>query len=87
MKNSHKFFSNRDCKYFPCHDYPAEGEFNCLFCYCPLYFLPNCGGGFSLLKNGVKDCTGCPVPHGPGGWEHINAVLEGYFESIKREAP
>lgn len=38
-------------------------NFNCLFCYCPLYMLgENCGGSFNL-KNGVKDCSQCMIPH------------------------
>lgn len=35
MENSHRFFENRECKYFPCHK--GLEDFNCLFCYCPLY--------------------------------------------------
>ena len=35
----HQFFQNRECKYFPCHKGIDEEEFNCLFCYCPLYAL------------------------------------------------
>ena len=40
------WFQNRACEYFPCHDDVAEEEFNCLFCYCPLYRAENCGGAF-----------------------------------------
>ena len=32
-----KFFSHRQCEYFPCHQLKggmAEEDFNCLFCYC-----------------------------------------------------
>ena len=58
------FFSHTACEYFPCHSgVPAE-EFNCLFCYCPLYALgKECGGNFVILENGVKDCSDCTVPH------------------------
>ena len=39
-------------------------EFNCLFCYCPLYVLgPDCGGNFSYTEDGVKDCSACTLPH------------------------
>ena len=31
------WFQNRECEYFPCHKGVREEEFNCLFCYCPLY--------------------------------------------------
>ena len=71
MKNCHSFFQNRECEYFPCHDGPAD-RFNCLFCYCPLYALGRkCGGGFRYLENGVKDCSGCLIPHSPGGYDYI----------------
>ena len=59
-----KFFSHRQCEYFPCHQLKggmAEEDFNCLFCYCPLYALgEDCGGNFTYYK-GVKDCTDCLI--------------------------
>ena len=58
------FFCNRECEYFPCHAGIAPEDFNCLFCYCPLYALGTaCGGNFALLPNGVKDCSACALPH------------------------
>ena len=63
MENSFDFFSNSACKYYPCHNQPKKEEFNCLFCYCPLYALGDkCQGDFKFNKN-VKDCTGCYLPH------------------------
>ena len=45
VPNSDRFFQNRECRYFPCHTGVPEEEFNCLFCYCPLYTLGRkCGG-------------------------------------------
>ena len=39
------FFSNKECEYFPCHAGADPENFNCLFCYCPLYALGDkCGG-------------------------------------------
>ena len=41
------FFSNKECEYFPCHAGADPENFNCLFCYCPLYALGDkCGGNF-----------------------------------------
>lgn len=58
------FFQNRECEYFPCHEVEDTENFNCLFCYCPLYALGReCGGGYVYLKNGSKDCTSCSTPH------------------------
>ncbi|MCL2015722.1 MAG: cysteine-rich small domain-containing protein [Defluviitaleaceae bacterium] len=73
-KNSYKFFSNSECEYYPCHNYGGEGnDFNCLFCYCPLYFLADdCGGKFTFVGGGgVKDCSGCVVPHLPQGYDFV----------------
>ena len=44
---NYKFFQHRECEFFPCHKTEDEENFNCLFCYCPLYALgENCGGNF-----------------------------------------
>ena len=49
------FFQNRDCEFFPCHENVEESDFNCLFCYCPLYTLGEaCGGGFVYTEKGVN---------------------------------
>lgn len=71
-QNSHSFFQNRDCKYFPCHKVTDDSEFNCLFCYCPLYALGDqCGGNSRYTDRGIKDCSHCPRPHSDGGYEYI----------------
>ena len=31
------YFSHKKCEYFPCHKGADPEDFNCLFCYCPLY--------------------------------------------------
>jgi len=77
MKNNFNFFSNRECKYFPCHETPNDDDFNCLFCYCPLYFLDGkCGGNFKFsgAKN-VKNCTDCNLPHLPEYYDIIVSRL------------
>ena len=54
------FYTNKECEYYPCHPVPEGTEFNCLFCYCPLYMLGRkCGGNFTYLESGVKDCSEC----------------------------
>ena len=43
----YSYFSNKECEYFPCHKGADPENFNCLFCYCPLYALGDkCGGNF-----------------------------------------
>ena len=71
------FFSNRECEYFPCHTNADADNFNCLFCYCPLYVLEHCGGTYSYLKNGRKDCSQCIKPHLA---ENYGAIINRYDE-------
>ena len=76
MENNHRFFKNHDCKYFPCHKQPGEDEFNCLFCYCPLYGLcDKCGGSFQYIKK-VKVCMDCHFPHVPENYDTIVSKLK-----------
>ena len=70
--SNYKHFSHTTCEYFPCHACENTEEFNCLFCYCPLYALgEKCGGNFVYLENGIKDCSHCLIPHSPGGFEYV----------------
>jgi Zn-finger protein len=63
-KGSASFYQNTDCAHFPCHKGVSEDEFNCLFCYCPLYALgPRCGGRPAYTERGIKDCTRCTIMH------------------------
>ena len=66
--NSYKYFSNRRCEYYPCHDVDT---INCLFCFCPLYSYKNCGGDYTTTKDGLKDCSTCKLPHIPGNYDFI----------------
>ncbi|MFA7534317.1 MAG: cysteine-rich small domain-containing protein [Tissierellaceae bacterium] len=76
VENSYRFFRNTDCKYFPCHNVEDSEEFNCMFCYCPLYLLDDCGGKY-VINNGVKDCSNCLIPHRPKGYDYIlNKLIE-----------
>ena len=75
---SFSFTQNRGCEYFPCHNVSEENEFSCLFCYCPLYLMPDCGGKFSLLPNGVKDCSNCLLPHKEENYKYIVKKLATY---------
>ena len=77
------FMQNRECEYFPCHDGIREEEFNCLFCYCPLYVLGrDCGGNPAYTEDGVKSCIACGFPHLR---ENYDAVLA-HFPELARLA-
>ncbi len=80
VKNSQAWFSNTDCKYYPCHDLE---EMNCLFCFCPLYWFADCGGNYSLTKQEVKDCSGCLRPHKIVGYDEI---LDEISKRIRRRS-
>lgn len=77
MENSYRFFENRDCKYFPCHK--GQEEFNCLFCYCPLYRMKDCPGNPMYLEREsgpLKVCTNCTFPHRPENYDVIVKILK-----------
>lgn len=63
MKNSYKFFQNKECEWFPCHSTSCKEDFSCLMCFCPLYTYKDCGGNCQILENGIKDCSNCTIPH------------------------
>lgn len=78
------FFQNRACRYFPCHG-KGEGtgsvpidDFNCLFCYCPMYYI-KCGGNYKLMDNGLKDCMQCTRNHDKDAWKYIQARTREYM--------
>ncbi len=76
MSENFKFVQNRKCEYFPCHDVKNEDEFNCLFCFCPLYVLKDkCGGNF-FYNDGIKDCSKCTIPHSKGGYDYIMSKMK-----------
>lgn len=80
-----KFFSHRECEFFPCHEGSDPRTFNCLFCYCPLYALgEDCGGKFRYTENGIKDCTDCRIPHSPGGYDYVTERFSKIVDLIKK---
>jgi Zn-finger protein len=76
MSEYYKFFQNSKCEYFPCHKGVKEEDFNCLFCYCPLYMLgEDCGGNFSYT-HGIKDCSKCTIPHEKNSYNYIMRKMD-----------
>ena len=77
MEASYRFFENKKCKYFPCHE--GLEEFNCLFCYCPMYHKENCPGNPRYIKKGdrkIKVCTDCTFPHRPDNYDKVIEILK-----------
>lgn len=77
--NSYRFFQNKECQFFPCHKVHDEDDFNCLFCYCPLYLDDNCIGSPEYIITGrgqrIKDCSSCLVVHRPEMYDKVIAHL------------
>ena len=89
MKESNRnyaFFQHKDCEFFPCHKGVPVEDFNCLFCYCPLYALgENCGGGFIYRENGVKSCENCSFPHRRENYDKLIARFSELAKLAARE--
>ena len=80
------FFQNRECEYFPCHKGVPEADFNCLFCFCPLYALgKKCGGACDYTEHGIKDCSRCAFPHIRGNYEAVLAHFEQIMDMVKTQ--
>ncbi|CBK75041.1 Uncharacterized protein containing a Zn-finger-like domain [Butyrivibrio fibrisolvens 16/4] len=85
MEN-YKFFQNKECEYFPCHKTDNPENFNCLFCYCPLYCLGNkCGGNFKYTAKGIKSCVDCLRPHIKENYSEITGQLSKVIEEMQNE--
>ena len=81
----YKFCQNRTCEFFPCHKGMKEENFNCLFCYCPLYTLGDrCGGNFTYTQQGIKDCSGCLRPHKRENYDGMMKDLGKLMEMVKK---
>ena len=81
----YKFFQNEKCEYFPCHKCENTADFNCLFCYCPLYALGDkCGGNFTYTESGIKDCSGCLVPHKRGNYDYMMEKMGALIDLAKK---
>lgn len=71
----YKKFTHEKCEFFPCHKGIEKEDFNCLFCYCPLYLLgEECGGDF-VMRGDLKDCSGCRKPHDKNSYEFIQSKM------------
>ena len=79
MNQNYKFFNHKDCEYFPCHKTNDPDNFNCLFCYCPLYALKD------KCDNGIKDCSNCFLPHRRDNYDYIIRKFQDIINITKKE--
>lgn len=83
---NYMFINHSKCEFFPCHETEKPEDFNCLFCYCPLYALGDrCGGNFAYIDGGIKDCSNCLIPHSEGGYAYIMKMFPKVAELAKRD--
>ena len=83
---NYDFFQNKACEYFPCHGGADPETFSCLFCYCPLYPLGDrCGGNYTYLENGIKDCSSCLRPHKRENYEQIQKNMMQVIEMTRKK--
>ena len=85
-QGKYSFFQHTACEYFPCHKTDHPKDFNCLFCYCPLYALGRkCGGNFRYSEKGVKDCTNCLVPHRRENYAYVTGRYQEIMELVRQQ--
>lgn len=83
---NYNFVQNKNCEYFPCHKTDDLENYNCLFCYCPLYALGDkCGGNFTFTPEGIKDCSACLIPHRRENYERIMEKMSQVMELAKKK--
>lgn len=81
----YKFFQNNKCEFFPCHKTSDLDNFNCLFCFCPLYALKDkCGGNYKYIED-IKDCSNCLLPHNKDGYGFIMSKIDNVIELGKKK--
>lgn len=83
----YSYFCHEKCEYFPCHAGADRENFNCLFCYCPLYTLGDrCGGDFVWNENGIKDCSACLYPHRRENYVEIVSRFREIADTIQKKS-
>ena len=86
MSENYKSFNHKECEYFPCHKTSDPDNFNCLFCYCPLYALKDkCGGNFKYTDKGIKDCSKCTLPHRRDNYDYIMGKFQDIIKITKKD--
>jgi Zn-finger protein len=74
-KSNYKYYTNKNCEYYPCHNIKTV---NCLFCFCPLYPY-DCERDYKII-NGVKNCSDCTFPHDPNNYDDLMLSLKTFIK-------
>ena len=55
-------------------------------CSATVYALGDkCGGNFAYVGDGIKDCSGCLVPHGRGSYSYITKKFPELAELARKK--
>ena len=83
--NQYAVFSNKEREYFPCPAGADPENFNCLFCYCPLYALGDkCGGNVRMNEKEIKDCTSCQPPQKAQNYGYVTGKYSELAELMRK---
>lgn len=86
--NEYSFYVHKKCEAFPCHKKVDEDDFNCLFCYCPLFLLGReCGGVYYYTPDGQKVCSDCAIPHQRDNYGYIISRYKDIAQKIREMDP
>ncbi len=84
--HEYKFHAHKECEFFPCHETNDPDNFNCLFCYCPLYAMGReCGGNFAYTENGIKDCSACLIPHKRNNYDYMVNKINEFYKTLQEK--
>mgnify|MGYP000417579403 CR=1 FL=1 len=75
MENSYRYFENRACKYYPCHEVEND-EMNCLFCFCPLYEREHCPGNPEYINSKAESSNPACTAHFPTKRENYDIIMQ-----------
>ena len=84
---AYHFFAHKECEYFPCHETADRENFNCMFCFCPLYCLGrSCGGNYTYYGE-IKDCSNCLLPHRRDSYGYILRQYDLITDVMRAQRP
>jgi Zn-finger protein len=76
----------KDCNYYPCHDGIIEEEYQCEFCFCPIYpcNIEKTGGKIISGRDGsqIWDCSDCIIVHEKENFNKIKKGLHNIIQEI-----
>lgn len=82
----YSFFQHTQCEFFPCHKTASRRTSTVCSATVPSMLLGDkCGGNFAYVGDGIKDCSGCLVPHGRGSYSYITKKFPELAELARKK--